>query len=479
MAKKRTAKHSGSKAPARHRRRLLGLAAGLLLVVAAYGIYVKIAIRPEEGLSDVFRLLEEQGYTPNVGLSDLYQPGTVIQTMESGPDGEERRLASPLPFLWGSDCFPGLEPRESPFVLPESTGKAAASLSLGAESLARLVPALALDDDALVRYRLELENPRLLTVTRPEVSRNFSEACVKALSQTLADGDRMEWFSVIVQAVVADALHFEMQWQSDASAEARLELRNRARKALGSPSGKLGLTADDEKKTVLQADGLVVLAYRARPIALPEVADSSEPSQMVVTASEAPSDPQPGRVTGRLAIRLLEHGGSRHVGIDHRFRSGDHFRFDVVSSDNGWLYVLHRPPGGELDLLWPPEPAPGSSGSPNAVRAQKTYVVPRPPAFFHFDDEVGDEFFYVAIAAEPQAPAVAGGGEAPAVAGGRTRERVENFIVRGLHDTVDSSGRGVILDPGVEDADPWLYFSAPAEADGTVAAVEFQLRHAE
>ncbi|MCP4662055.1 MAG: hypothetical protein GY856_42170, partial [bacterium] len=125
MAKKRTAKRSGAKtpAPARRRRRLLGIALGLLLVVVAYGIYVKIAVRPEEGLSDVFRLLEEQGYTPNVGLSDLYQPGTVIQTIESGPDGEERRLASPLPFRWGFDCFPDIEPRESPFVLrPRAKG---------------------------------------------------------------------------------------------------------------------------------------------------------------------------------------------------------------------------------------------------------------------------------------------------------------------------------------------------------------------
>ena len=46
--------------------------------------------------------------------------GSVLQTAELGPEGEERRLAEPLPFLWTEDCFPDLEPRPSPFPLPDS-----------------------------------------------------------------------------------------------------------------------------------------------------------------------------------------------------------------------------------------------------------------------------------------------------------------------------------------------------------------------
>jgi len=72
------------------------------------------------GLSDIFDLLEQQGYTANVGLSGIYEPGNLVQTTQEGSDGKPVALQSPIIFAWGSDCFPDRAPRIAPFVLSSS-----------------------------------------------------------------------------------------------------------------------------------------------------------------------------------------------------------------------------------------------------------------------------------------------------------------------------------------------------------------------
>ncbi|MCP4657548.1 MAG: DUF4384 domain-containing protein [bacterium] len=442
MAKKTRSKPSRAPArskPHRLRKDLLILALVLAAVVLVYALFLRPSKEPAAVLADVFGPLADQGFTPNVGLSDLYQPGNVIQTRRAGADGEAHALPTPLPFLWAKDCFPGLDPIESRFVLPESSGTSSASLRLGAKALARLVPDLTLDDAAVASYSLELENTRIRTITSPQISRDFSPPCVDALQQARADGSPLEWFEVIVQAVVADAFRFEMEWRSESSAEARAALSNRAGKALSSGSGEVAVASNDEHRTLLRADGGVVLGYRTLSIEDPQEITSP-----------------PTGVLGRLTIQLRREDGSwQEVDVDHGFRTGDYFRFAITSSHDGWLYVLHRPPAGELGVLWPTAE---NDGRANAVHAQQTQVVPAAPEAFRFHGEVGREFFYVAIAAEPQAPAM------------ESRENVKNFIVRGL-------ARNVVIDR-VRDAGASIAFSAPVEGGGTITAVQFQLRHA-
>lgn len=205
---------------------------------------------------------------------------------------------------------------------------------------------------------------------------------------------------------------------------------------------------------------------------------------------------KPDEVVGRLAIRLLGDARSQQVGLDYRFRSGDRFRFEITSNRDGWLYILHRSPGGQPQMLWPRSQGKQETGPSNHVRGQTTYVVPPSPRAFIFDDEVGKESFYVAIEAEPIAPTdapiapkqdndkpsttTATGTSQPrtnAAAGAPApTTQIHNFSVRGLEGLV---GRGVVFDPGPEDADPHVYFSASGEDDGTIAAVKFQLRHEE
>ena len=276
MEKERTTHNSAAqvqgKAP--RRAKLIWIVLGMLALVVAYGVYVQFFVKQDQGLSDIFRILKEHGYAANVGLSGIYRPGNVIQTMESGPGEQERQIVSPLLFLWGSDCFPDLKPRDSQFVLPESAGTSSASLSLDASMLAKLVPMLKVESAAVADYSLKLDNTRVQTLARADVSGKFSDKCVQALRQALDDGDKIGWFSVIVEAVVADSLAFEMHWKTDSSVEARAALKQELQETLAVVAGKGGqsggvdvdLTADDEKRTVIAAKGLVVVGYRARPL---------------------------------------------------------------------------------------------------------------------------------------------------------------------------------------------------------------------
>lgn len=459
----------------------------VLVVVAVYFLY-RPSPEPQEGLADLFGPLEELGFTPNVGLSDLYQPGDVIQTQRAVPGGKVQTLASPLPFLWADDCFPGLEPRESRLALPQWEGHGGASLRLGAKALSRVAPSLAIQDAAVVRSSLELQNPHIRTVTPPQVSRSFSKPCVDALNQAQEDEKELEWFQVIVQAVVADTLRFEIDWRSDTSGALRADLKKRTQRALAKGKTEVGVKTDNEKKTVLETEGPVVLAYRALAIDLrssttevispqapkPEKAAESE-ATMPTTDSSGSLDASERKhgVVARLALELRDDESWRQVDLDHGFHSGDFFRFAVTSSHDGWIYVLHRPPGGELGVLWPAEE---DDGHRNAVEAKKTFLIPPGPEAFRFDGEVGDELFYVAIAAEGKVPERDGDGESVATPVQR-QEHIENFIVRGLH----GSARNVVIEK-VPDADPTLVFMTPPENAGlpsgaVLAAVEFQLRH--
>ncbi len=454
MAKKTRSKPSRAPAkpkPHRLRRDLLILALVLAAVVLVYALFLRPPKEPEASLVDVFEVLADQGFTPNVGLSDLYQPGNVIQTRRAGADAKAHALPTPLPFLWAEDCFPDLMPTESRFVLPKSSGTSSASLRLGAKALARLVPDLTLADAAVASYSLELENTRIRTITSPQISRDFSPPCVDALHQARADGSPLEWFEVIVQAVVADAFRFEMEWRSESSAEARAALSNRAGKALSSGSAEVAVAANDEHRTLLRADGGVVLGYRTLSIEEPPIPSPSPVPEELTDPGEKKAG-----VLGRLTIQLRREDGSwQEVDVDHGFHTGDYFRFAITSSHDGWLYVLHRPPTGELGVLWPEAE---HDGRANAVHAQQTHLVPAAPEAFRFHGEVGREFFYVAIAAESKAPAM------------ESRENVKNFIVRGL-------ARNVIIDR-LRDAGTSIAFSAPGEGEGTITAVQFQLRHA-
>ena len=260
----------------RRPRSLLLIGAVILAAVAAYLVYVRVGVVVKP-LPDAFSILERQGYTPNDGLSGLFQPGNVIQVAEKGPDGAERTLATPLVFAWGSDCFSGRTPAVSDFSLPTTSGSSSASLSIGAEMLAAKLPALKIESSAVASYKLEFVDVRVQTFAKGDLSGFFSDKCVRMLRTALDSGDKVEWYRVVMEAVVAGELLMEIEWKGDASAGVKQSVTDNAEKSLAQTGASnngpgvpfkldVRVAGADEKKTVLSAKGLVVLAYRARPI---------------------------------------------------------------------------------------------------------------------------------------------------------------------------------------------------------------------
>jgi hypothetical protein len=215
--------------------------------------------------------------------------------------------------------------------------------------------------------------------------------------------------------------------------------------------------------------------------------------------------PEEGPVisVGRLAVLLLEQeNGHRQVNLHHQFHTGQSFQFIVSSNHDGWLYILHRSPGGEPQLLWPriKSGAVESHLDYNKVQAGLETIVPESPGKFTFDDEVGNEYFYVVIRSERQSPELSamettensGSDEvpkkapvieekvttskkpateqpSPTVSG----QKIVQFSIRGRQHPI----RGVVYDPGPQDTDPHTYFSSLPEDGPADVVFEFQLQH--
>ena len=248
----------------------------LLALFALYFAYARYSLS-KRGLTDFFDLLERRGYTPNADFSGVVRPGNVIQVAEGGADAKDRQLATPLVVAWSDKCFPGRNPRTLEFTLPETQGKSSAGFTLSGRSLARMMPSLNIESDAVAGYALTVENTRIQTFAKSDLSTEFSPSCVDALKTAIEGGDKVEWFRVVIEAVVADALTLEVQWKDNTSVEARKSVTDKAGTALAqtgiangplaNDSGmKVGVTTNDERKTTISAKGLVIIAYRGRPI---------------------------------------------------------------------------------------------------------------------------------------------------------------------------------------------------------------------
>ncbi|HXO19787.1 MAG TPA: hypothetical protein VOA87_07665 [Thermoanaerobaculia bacterium] len=243
--------------PRWRRAAIFALAATAL--VAAAGLYVS---RPAP-LVDLDALLTREGFIPNPGFAAVFRPGDIIQLAQPDGRGGAQQLGRPLLFLKRESCFPGRSPSDVPFVLPATTGQRTLALDIG--KLGRMLPQLHLVGREVRAYSLVVENPRIATFGRGELSEQFAPICVERFARTLEGGDRSAWFGTVVEAVIADALIFSVDWRADTTGEARTELRQRARAALPA-HGAITTELDSTEKTVLRAVGPLVLGYRYRPM---------------------------------------------------------------------------------------------------------------------------------------------------------------------------------------------------------------------
>jgi hypothetical protein len=251
----------------------LALVVGIgIALVISFQLYTRVLMRPDT-VGDIFSLVESQGYTPCVGFSGTFEPGNIIQVAERKSDDTEGLLEPPLVFMWAKDCFPGIQARDTTFVLPETSGTSSSALSVGIQAISRRIPSLNLNESAVVDYRLTFENVRMRTIPRGEISGKLSNECVSALNQEMATGDQIHWYRVIVEAIVADGISFEIKWKSGTKANVRNETVNKAMgnisKAVSSDNGSeldLHIEQSDSGKTILYARRPVIVGYRARPM---------------------------------------------------------------------------------------------------------------------------------------------------------------------------------------------------------------------
>ena len=252
------------------------LAIAISCALLAYWVWMRWFI-PKQTEADVFALLQAKEYTPNPGFSGLYRPGNIIQVAEQGTSGEDHQLVVPVVFAWGSDCFPDQVPKTQEFTLSQGTGSLGGSLSVNRESTARLLPSLNLHSEMVADYSVKLENPHLLVFAKGDLSGDFSRPCVAKLKAAIRSGDKVEWFKVVLAAVVADAVTLEIRWKDNSSVDARNRVTENAKDAIGSKpsfdasasanSGmNIALTNSSEKDTTMAAKGLVIIGYQARSI---------------------------------------------------------------------------------------------------------------------------------------------------------------------------------------------------------------------
>jgi len=193
--------------------------------------------------------------------------------------------------------------------------------------------------------------------------------------------------------------------------------------------------------------------------------------------------PDAAAMVGKVSIMLIEPAGDREVRVDYPFRTGDRFRFVVSSNLKGWLYIIHQSPSGKAQQLWPQTTHDGAM-SDQEIKPGERYLIPPAPARFYFDEDVGLEDFIIAIRSQQKAPnlnLLASGALASNQGGieNKTSPKMKttgNIIVRGNPFT-GSATRSVFFDPGTNDTDPGLYFSAAPGDDATNAMVKFRLRH--
>lgn len=234
----------------------LVIAAGIFL---AAGLYV---LRPAP-LVDLDAVLIQQGFIPNPGFTAVFRPGDVIQIAERDDQGRVRQLSRPVLFLKRESCFPGLSPGEVPFGMPAISGHR--SLTLDGARLGRVLPQLRVGGREIHAYSLVVENARVATFAKGELSEQFAPSCVESFARALAGGDLAAWFGTVVETVIADGLTLTVDWQAGTTGVARAAFRRHTAGALPA-RGAVSTELDSSEKTVLRAAGPLVLGYRYRPM---------------------------------------------------------------------------------------------------------------------------------------------------------------------------------------------------------------------
>ena len=199
-------------------------------------------------------------------------------------------------------------------------------------------------------------------------------------------------------------------------------------------------------------------------------------------------------VVGRIVINLIRDGIAQRVSLTRPFRSGERFQFEVTANRDGWVWVIHKSPRGDLQLLWPPAGARGLVETSNQIRARVPQLIPADPDSIEFDQEVGIEEFFIAISRGPdpldpssvvQLPtpsrSAPGARETLAAPGaenaGATAPGALDFSNIDLRKLASESTRGVVLRPSAKSSNPYTYFAPSSTKTSRPAVIYVQVIH--
>ena len=191
------------------------------------------------------------------------------------------------------------------------------------------------------------------------------------------------------------------------------------------------------------------------------------------------------RSVGRLGVQLIRNSVPTLVRLDHTFRSADEIRFEVSTNRDGWLYIFHKSPTREPELLWPKRSKSNLHEflDDHAVRRKRTYLIPRDPKVFVFDEELGAETFYIVITTKKTAPRLTSQGikmenPDPMSTTNVGENQVVQFRIKGAGVHGEAGYKGIRYIPTTEEKDPYVYFSAhPVGDNENLTMIEFRLQH--
>lgn len=185
----------------------------------------------------MFENLKETGYIMSPNFSAAYEPGTLIQTARLDENGKESRFKTPVVIMVAGECFPGKRPQQKELALPVSHGQRAASLDVGASALSSVVPSMNFSTSVVKNHSLTFDNPQVIYFPISEIFGQLSPKCVGVLNAMQQAGNKIEWFEIIYEAVVASSLSYKIEWGAGVGVDTRLALTKQVQQQVASWTG--------------------------------------------------------------------------------------------------------------------------------------------------------------------------------------------------------------------------------------------------
>ena len=229
------------------------------------------AISEGSEIGGVLGALIKEGYEPNIGFHSKLLPGTIIQVMRRGKDGNPVKEQIPRVFLSADDCYKGIKTEASDKVLPGITGTKSGGFQVDGKALGAILPSLSFDNSSVENYSLKFNEPKVLYIPRGRMLGNMSMLCRKALTYAIKNGDHLEWYQLINEVVAAEGFSFTASWAGTRAYDIgyRKEVQKKLLSQLNdATSGSLKSSDTGDRSFELKTDKQIIFAYLALPIAI-------------------------------------------------------------------------------------------------------------------------------------------------------------------------------------------------------------------